>query len=265
MLFTSSTFIFAKVGYSFNENNIYYGTNPIPANSSISFEIEVLSKASVSEFTLSHKFEGRNGTNSYVDKTGEKIIYVYGGNNVGGKTVNSSVLIDDGNITNVYGGGNEAVTDNPVVKISGGNISKNIYGGGNQAIVTNSTNVSVIGGSIGGSVYGGGNGQTAIVNKNTLVNISDKANITKHVFGGGNAAATGNSENDNSTSTVNIAGGTIKGSVYGGANTSVVYGEAFVNIGENVISDKTLTKSDIDIAGTIFGGGEANESGRRTP
>lgn len=247
--------------YSFNENNIYYGTNPIPANSSISFEIEVLSKASASEFTLSHKFEGRNGTNSYVDKTGEKIIYVYGGNNVGGKTVNSSVLIDDGNITNVYGGGNEAVTDNPVVKINGGNISKNIYGGGNQAIVTNSTNVSVIGGSIGGSVYGGGNGQTAIVNKNTLVNISDKANITKHVFGGGNAAATGKSENNNSTSTVNIIGGTIKGSVYGGANTSVVYGEAFVNIGENVISDKTLTKSDIDIAGTIFGGGEANESG----
>lgn len=247
--------------YSFNENNTYYGTNPIPANSSISFEIEVLSKASINDFGLTHKFEGRSGTNTYVDKTGEKIMYVYGGNNVGGKTINSNVLVNDGNITNVYGGGNEAITDNPKVKIIGGNISKNIYGGGNQAIVSNDTNVSVTGGVIGGSVYGGGNGQTAVVTKNTLVNISDKANITKHVFGGGNAAATGLSQNDNSKSIVNIAGGIIKGSVYGGANTSVVYGETFVNIGENVISDKTLKKSDIDISGTIFGGGEANESG----
>lgn len=264
MLFTnySSTAITEdEFSYSFNENNIYYGTNSIPANSSISFEIEVLTKNSIEDFDLTYKFEGRSGTNTYVDKTGEKVIYVYGGNNIGGKTINSNVLVTNGNVTDVYGGGNEAITDNPVVKISGGNISKNIYGGGNQAIVTNNTNLSVTGGVIGGSVYGGGNGQTAIVNKNTLVNISDKANIIKHVFGGGNAAATGLSQNDNSKSIVNVAGGTIKGSVYGGANTSVVYGETYVNIGANVISDKSLIKSDIDISGTIFGGGEANESG----
>lgn len=259
--YTSTAITEEDFTYSFNENNIYYGTNPIPANSTFSFEFTVLSMTPASEFSLSHKFEAKNGTNSYVDKTGEKIIHVYGGNNIGGKTINSSVQISDGNITDVYGGGNEAVTDNPLVNINGGNISKNVYGGGNQAVVTNNTKVNVTGGVIGGSLYGGGNGQTAIVNKNTLVNISNNANIVKHVFGGGNAAATGLSENNNSTSTVNIAGGTIKGSVYGGANTSVVYGETFVNIGLNVIDDKTLVKNDIDIDGTIFGGGEANESG----
>ena len=259
--YTSTAITEEDYTYSFNEQNIYYGTNPIPANSSITLKFEVLSMESVEDFSVSHTFTAENGTNSYVDTTGEKIIYVYGGNNIGGNTINSLVNVLDGNIGDVYGGGNIANTANPVVNINGGNISKNVYGGGNQAIVTNSTNVSVTNGQVEGSVYGGGNGQTAIVNKNTLVNISDKANITKHVFGGGNAAATGLSENDNSTSTVNIAGGKISGSVYGGANTSVVYGEAFVNIGANVISDSSLVKNDIDIAGTIFGGGEANESG----
>ena len=247
--------------YSFNENNIYYGTNSIAANSSYSFEFSVLSNESVDNFNITHSFNASSSSSSYVDNSGEKIIYVYGGNNIGGNTVNSIVNIQNGNIANVYGGGNKAETSNPVVNITGGNISNNVYGGGNEAIVVNSTNLNVSGGNIGGSVYGGGNGQTAIVNKNTLVNISNSANISKHVFGGGNAAATGISDNNNSTSTVNIVGGTISGSVYGGANTSVVYGEAFVNIGSNVVANDTLVDGDIDIAGTIFGGGEANESG----
>lgn len=71
-------------------------------------------------------------------------------------------------------------------------------------------------------------------------------------FGGGNAAATGEEDVDTSVATVNIVGGEIYGNVYGGANTSVVYGTTNVNIGINASSVTGLTKDDIYIKGTIF-------------
>jgi len=68
-------------------------------------------------------------------------------------------------------------------------------------------------------------------------------------------------ETNNSTATVNIVSATIYGNVYGGANTSVVYGKTYTNIGSNVVSNKELEKGTIFIKGTVFGGGEANASG----
>ena len=259
--YTSTNIVEEDNNYSFNQNNIYYGTNTVGANSSYSFEFEVLSKDTKEDFNITESFTSSNGTSTYRDTSASKVVYVYGGNNLGGKTTNSSVSIKEGNISYVYGGGNVAQTDNPKVDITGGNILKNVYGGGNQAVINTSTNVDVSGGTINGSLYGGGNGQTAVVNDNTEVYVSNNAIIKKHVFGGGNAASVGTSEEDNSTSTVNIVGATIGGSVYGGCNTSVVYGEATVNIGTNTVNNDNLTKGDIYITGTIFGGGEANESG----
>ena len=81
------------------------------------------------------------------------------------------------------------------------------------------------------------------------------------MFGGGNAAATGDITTNNSTSTVNIVGGTVYGNVYGGANTSVVYGYTNVKIGYDAVEDSNLQKENIYIRGTVFGGGEANASG----
>ena len=49
--------------------------------------------------------------------------------------------------------------------------------------------------------------------------------------------------------------------MYGGANTSVLYGETIVNVGKNVSTNKALVSGDISILGTVFGGGEANASG----
>ena len=220
---------------------------------------------------------------------------LYGGNNAGGQTMNPSIYVEDGNIGNIYGGGNLAVTEKTDIEVVGGTVG-NIYGGGNQAAITRNTNVHINGGTIlinvygggnygtvlentkvyvvdaniGGSIHAGGNGLSAIVYGDTDISIggdtvvgnnSSVAPISGSVFGGGNAAATGESTRNNSVATVNIAGGSIYGNVYGGANTSVVYGTTALNIGLDTIADKTLKKGDIYIKGTIFGGGEANASG----
>ena len=81
------------------------------------------------------------------------------------------------------------------------------------------------------------------------------------MFGGGNAAQTGTKEKNSSTGIVNIVGAIIGKNVYGGANTSVLYGETTVNIGSNVSLNNNLISSDIQIGGTVFGGGEANAAG----
>ena len=213
---------------------------------------------------------------------------VYGGNNQGGNTVTANVTVNSGGkAENVYGGGDRAVTDVTNVNINGtvtgfvyggGNrakintntnlnvenatIGNNVYGGGNEGEVTENTFVHVKNSTLGESLYAGGNGATAIVYGNTNLIVDGKnTNIGKNVFGGGNKAATGTEDLNNSVSTVNIVGGQIGGNVYGGANTSVVYGVTKTNIGYDAVNNTSLELGDVYIKGTVFGGGEANESG----
>ena len=204
---------------------------------------------------------------------------VYGGGNKAKVVGNTNVTINKATILNsIYGGGNEALIEgNTNVDVIESNISYNVFGGGNNGQVLKNANTTITNSTVGESAYAGGNGSTATVVGNNLINIEGVTSIVKHVFGGGNAAETGcesdikdsdgntviTCENPNtSKSEVNIAGATIGGNVYGGANTSVVYGETFVNIGIDTINnDYGLTKGNIQITGTIFGGGEANASG----
>ena len=215
------------------------------------------------------------------------ITNIYGGNNRGGKTISANIDINCGQIGNVYGGGNYAETGDTNTSIKGANISGIVVGGGNQAAIENSTVLKLIntrvtdnvygGGNLGTvgkntevfvsnsilnkSLFAGGNGATAIVYGNTSLDIEGSTRVANHVFGGGNAAATGTEANNNSTSEVNIAGLICGGNVYGGANTSVLYGTTNVNIGKYAVTNDKLTYNDIIIDGTVFGGGEANASG----
>jgi len=236
--------------------------------------------------------------NTYSSTNALAITNVYGGNNAGGVTsttnvnINSgtiqsvfgggnnavvgatNVVVNNGNINNIFGGGNNAgVTGNTNLKITGGTTNVNAYGGGNEGTVSGNTTVLMNNGTITGSIYAGGNGSTAIVSGNTNITIAGTSvigysgcTIPDHgsVFGGGNAAATGTNVSNNSVATVNIAGGTMYGSVYGGANTSVVYGTTNLNIGAGVATSTNVTKGPIAITGTVFGGGEANASGSDT-
>lgn len=218
---------------------------------------------------------------------GSSIQTVYGGNNQGGTTATTNVTINGGGVGTVYGGGNQAVTNVTNVYIYG-EVTKNVFGGGNQAGINTNTNVTLTGATVGDNVYGGGNqgtvtqntyvyvknsilknslyaggnGASAIVYGNVNVTMHGTTNnITNSVFGGGNQAATGREETNNSQSTVNIVGGTIGKNVYGGANTSIVYGKTQTNIGYDAVGDNSLEIGDIYIGGTVFGGGEANASG----
>lgn len=238
---------------------------------------------------------------SNINIKGGNIDSAYGGNNLGGKTTKTKVTIFENNdiVNNVFGGGNRATTDSPQVIVNG-NVKNSVFGGGNQADITTNTNVEIGKATIGGNVYGGGNeggvlgntyvhikdsnisgsayaggnGVNATVNKNAKINIDGTTtNITKSVFGGGNQAKTGSQDSNNSNSIVNIVGATIGGNVYGGANTSKVYGKTYTNIGYNTVKDSTINQNyndaedssleigNIIINGTVFGGGEANASG----
>ena len=271
--------------YLVNQVNRYYGVNQIASGGSYSFNFEVLSMSSKEDFDISYVFT--SGDYRYEKAQSITITNVYGGNNQGGKTTNVDINATAGTITNVYGGGNEAITGLSKVYLEDVVIKNEVYGGGNQAALEGSTNVDIInssikgnvfgGGNAGsvagntdlyvsdssvlGSVYAGGNGVTAVVVGNTLLNVDGTTTVSRHVFGGGNAAATGIESVNNSASVVNIAGATILGNVYGGANTSVLYGTTNLNIGYETIGNTSLKKNNIVIKGTVFGGGEANASG----
>ncbi len=224
--------------------------------------------------TITNLYGGNNegGTTSatHVTVNGSTITNLYGGGNEA-NTGSTEVLVNGGSLTNVYGGGNAAnVTGNTSLTLLGGSIPHNLYGGGNEGEVGGNTNVLIHNATIGGSAYAGGNGSTATVQGNTSITVSGTTTVgtssctilsTCSVFGGGNAATTGNEISNNSTATVSISGATVYGNVYGGANTSKVFGQTYVNIGDDVTLGTNIQKGTVLIKGTVFGGGEANASG----
>lgn len=273
--------------YTLTEKNRYYGNNTISAGGTYSVEFEILTMQSVEGFSIGYGIQGQDSSGNSVNYTKSIIGTVYGGNNQGGTTQTTNVTINGGGVQDVYGGGNQAVSNLTNVNING-EVQKRVFGGGNQAGVNTNTNVTLIEATVGDNVYGGGNegtvkgntyvrvknsalnnslyaggnGSSAIVYGNVNLTMEGTTNqVTNNVFGGGNQAATGTETSNNSTSTVNIAGGTIGKNVYGGANTSVVYGTTQTNIGYDAVGDTTLEIGDIHIGGTVFGGGEANASG----
>ena len=216
---------------------------------------------------------------------------VYGGNNLGGKTTSTNIEINKGTITDIYGGGNRAISGETNVIVNGGTIN-NIYGGGNEAAVENNTTVDIQNATILNNIYGGGdqgevNGNTIVtftdsqvngslyaggneaavlgnttvtVDGNSIIGTASTHTPNGSIFGSGNSASTGQFSSTK-IATVNIVGGTVYGNVYGGANTSVVYGTTHVNIGTSAVDISGLKESDINIKGTVFGGGESNAAG----
>ena len=219
------------------------------------------------------------------------------GTNIPGRVAgNTSVRLNQGSSTsNVFGGGNgtTAVVDGNTTVIienastetrEGDSISGHVFGGGNNGPVGGTTKVGLTNATIAESAYAAGNGETAVVGSNPYIYAEGTTTIGKSIFGGGNAAMTGDTsiptpeldtdhpfESRYVTAIVDIAGATIGQNVYGGANSSVIQGNTVVNIGTKAIQEyytstegqafnannKTFVKDKIDIAGTIFGGGES--------
>ena len=244
------------------------------------------------------------------------------GNTVYGGGCAATVYATDVNINNssiysyVFGGGQGVTaltTTDTKVKVNSSTVNVDVYGGGDSGAVGGSTMVGLTGATILGSAYGAGNGADATVATNSYIYAEGSTNITKNLFGGGNASTTGQFTEEmladvrsnpdqgtlnadinilrNSWSIVDIAGATIGGNVYGGANSSVIQGNAVVNIGTSAISEfygnpvvdyiasdvddstssititnpnkkATYMKNKIDIGGTVFGGGEQMVEGK---
>lgn len=291
--------------YTFNQNNNSDANSPftLASGASHTFSFIIYSKDSISNFSTEEEIitgEDASGT-SFVQNGNVLVVSnLYGGNNQGGVVTTTNVTLNTGYYHNVYGGGNQAAVGSTNVGLAGVNVGGALYGGGNAAAVQGNTKLKLSGCTVLGSVFGGGNagtvaqnsyvyildstigksafaggnGTAAIVQGNTNIVVDGTSSIGNHVFGGGNAAATGTDVVDNSNCNVVIAGGTIGGNVYGGANTAKVYGYTNMYIGytpsnaylndhssDTFLNSLTLHRGDIDISGTVFGGGEANESG----
>lgn len=271
--------------------------NSLTPGNSYEFEFAVLTNTVVADFFVNSKVLIPAGSgNSEIPENNINVTNVYGGNNKGGTTGSTNVNVNYGNLDNLYGGGNLAPVGSTKVIVSnatvlniygGGNLAKvnnstyldinncalnaSVYGGGNEGPVLGNTEVFVTDATILGSLYAGGNGASAIVNGNTTVTIDGTTKVGNEssvapfagcVFGSGNAAATGLDSERTSTATVNIVGGHIYENVYGGANTSIVYGATYTNIGSKAVNTSGLKVTDLIIDGTVFGGGESNAEGK---
>ena len=261
-------------------------------------------------YTTKHVYGGGDqgeltgSTNVTISNT--RIEYeIYGGGNgasvqtgttVPGKVAgNTSVRLDDSFAMNVFGGGNGTTAlvggntsvileDSSVVVNENEDISGHVFGGGNNGPVSGSSKVGLINATIGDCAYAAGNGETAVVRMNPYIYAEGTTTIENSLFGGGNAAKTGDVsiptptnddehpyESNYITAIVDIAGATIGGNVYGGANSSVIQGNTVVNIGAKAIDEfyhsstgtafasnnKTFLDNKIEIGGTVFGGGES--------
>ena len=165
-------------------------------------------------------------------------------------------------IGNVFGAGcgvTANVTGNTKVVINNTSIKNDVYGGGDNGSVSGSTDVELNKATVGGSAYAAGNGTHAVVGVGTHIVAHNDTEVGKSLFGGGNKALTGDYT---SGSVVDIVGAIIGENVYGSSNQSAIYGDATVNIGKKAVDDyygseTSYTKSKIDIAGTVYGGGES--------
>ena len=196
-----------------------------------------------------------------IEMSGGTATNVYGGG-CGSSTImsnNTKVTVTGGTInTNMYGGGeNGDVNGNTVVSFEGGSVT-DVYGAGKGTAsnVAQGTTVNVKGGVVNGSVFGGGeNGTVAFTNGSGTTNYQSIVTVSggevkNNVFGGGYKGTT------QGKTTVNITGtwdGTVvRGDVFAGAYGQ--HGSIFV------AGLKTLNISGGRIYGSVYGGSrDAND------
>lgn len=202
---------------------------------------------------------------------------VFGGGSKGDVIGNTVVNLDNSKvINNVFGGGEAARVNGTTVALTSASEVKNVYGGGDNGITVTNTSVALKSVKILESAFGAGNGEPAIVKGKSYIYADGSTTIGQSLFAGGNNSSTGTTENnpnrdldnkpiEKATAVADIAGATIGENVYGGANTSVIYGDTVINIGKEAISSyytsineyaPNYTQGKIDISGTIYGGGE---------
>ena len=152
--------------------------------------------------------------------------------------------------------------EGPVYAYEGyANITGDVYGGSakgkvNSSLVNNvetategkSTQVNLYGGTISGNLYGGGLGEsTHAADVFGAVTVNVKGGSAYNVFGCNNVNGTPKSD-----VTVNIDGGDISQSVYGGGNMAIMDGSPVVNVTAGTIGTENEGGA---VYGNVYGGG----------
>lgn len=224
-------------------------------------------------------------TNSNVKLRGSTLLNVYGGSNQDGVVSRSNIAASYGTAKTIFGGNNAggSTVDSYIDYNENSGILNvdNVFGGSNGrgAISQNSTYVQVVNGTVNEDVYGGGN--EAKVLGSTIVNVY--GGTLRSAYGGGNSSFIGDAKENGGTfvedytgaegsTRVNVVGGEINRNVYGSGNSSFVYGNTYVNLGDEAIADiKKITNlpvgtvynpdnvtKKINVHGSVFGGSETN-------
>ena len=217
--------------------------------------------------TITNVFGGGNNTavgTANVKLEGATLETIHGGSKDAGVTTTTNVTLQSGTVTNVFGGGIDVGVTTANVKQQGA-IVTNIYGGSDTLGTEDSTggdngttNIDILDSTV-ENVYGGNylKGTTRYTN----INIHGTSTITGELYGGGYKSAIGKEDEKGST-TINIAGGTIKGDINGGSKESIVYGNTNIKVGSDVATE--LTAGNINIIGTIYGAGSTTNNGEVT-
>lgn len=236
-----------------------------------------------------------NPTADETDASRMNVNYVYGGNDYTGTVNHSQLTINSGRYRKVFGAGNGVYgtvnkygvytsgtsspshvngpaneasdikvrvpnSKYPVVDIYGGDFIENVYGGGNLGtckVDTSATaphslledyalvQVNIHGGTFHNDIFAGAAGQSGmnpLINGLKVLNM-DGGIVTNSVYGGTESVNDGYpSECTTATSTtlrpssiLNLVGGDIGNNVYGGGYLGQVYGSVYVNVGKEAV------------------------------
>ena len=181
---------------------------------------------------LNDTISGRVRGSTLVNLNNSQVVgNIYGGGALGVVMDSAVVVIAGGQVHDVFGAGsgyqtlarrgNADVITATRVNINGGTVHGSVYGGGEFGSVgfladkdaTVTTNVNLTGGHLEHSAYGGG--KNGYSRGGTFMNVSGTCVVDENVFGG----AYGRTDTVfvAGLRTVNMRGGTVKGSVYGGS------------------------------------------------
>lgn len=225
---------------------IYAGSN----TNGIVDNAEILIKSGSVNYVFGGGYKiGTNNTNIVVD--GGRVQSIYGGGESSGKTNNTNITLNRGTVFYVYGGALNANVETTTINKNDTTVYYAIYGGGSDSGITNNSKIN-INSSSARNIYGGGNNGAVTIN--STINLSGNSLIYGAIYGGGNNANIG-TESSKGTTTINIAGGRIRGDVNGGGCKGIVYGTTNINIGRNAVTTNNLTQDAIEITGYIYGAG----------
>lgn len=185
---------------------------------------------------------------------------VYGGGDQAEVEGNTNVQLKAGSVSNAYGGGNVAdITGTTTVSLEGATAA-NIYGGGNQANVSNTTTVSVSSGNATTGVYGGCNTSGEVGGKVTVsvtggtMGIAPTGTPGQEGYNAGQRANVHGGGYGNGTSTKGDVDVTIDGA------SAVIWGDVYGGSAKGHVNDADADKTNVTlnhgtIHGDLYGGG----------